>query len=150
MKGNSEDGVVKEMYVHLFLDKTSTWEITIINNDDKKKSAAIFIDPPMARAFGKQRRRMRTKIGRQQNSKYIILLVSNYRVNNNFLLTEREVCTEKYRTDVFFVQTEPLGRGLYKKTEVRYFSVHTEQGRLIKSLLYGIYRHLYSIQTRNA
>jgi hypothetical protein len=32
----------------------------------------------------------------------------------NFLLTEREV---------FFVQTEPVGRGLYKKTEVRYFSV---------------------------
>jgi hypothetical protein len=69
---------------------------------------------------------------------------------NNFLLTEREVCTEKYRTEVFFVQTEPLGRGLYKKTEVRYFSVHTEQARLIKSLLYGIYRHLYSKQTRNA
>ena len=68
----------------------------------------------------------------------------------NLLLTEREVCTEKYRTEVFFVQTEPVGRGLYKKTEVRYFSVHTEQARLIKSLLYGIYRHLYSKQTRNA
>ena len=68
----------------------------------------------------------------------------------NFLLTEREVCTEKYRTEVFFVQTEPVGRGLYKKTEVRYFSVHTEQTRLIKSLLYGIHRHLYLKQTRNA
>ena len=68
----------------------------------------------------------------------------------NFLLTEREVCTEKYRTEVFFVQTEPVGRGLYKKTEVRYFSVHTEQARLIKSLVYGIYRHLYLKQTRNA
>ena len=69
----------------------------------------------------------------------------------NFLLTEREVCTEKYRTEVFFVQTEPVGRGLYKKTVVRYFSVHTEQARLIKSLLYGIYiyRHLYLKQTRN-
>jgi hypothetical protein len=33
----------------------------------------------------------------------------------NFLLTEREVCTEKYRTEVFFVQTEPVGRGLYKR-----------------------------------
>jgi hypothetical protein len=31
-----------------------------------------------------------------------------------------------------------LLRGLYKKNEVRYFSVHTEQARLIKSLLYGI------------
>jgi hypothetical protein len=61
-----------------------------------------------------------------------------------------EVCTEKYRTEVFFVQTEPVGRGLYKKTEFRYFSVHTEQARLIKSLLYGIYRHLYLKQTRNA
>ena len=57
----------------------------------------------------------------------------------NFLLTEGEVCTEKYRTEVFSVQTEPVGRGLYKKTEVRYFSVHTEQARLIKSSLYGIY-----------
>jgi hypothetical protein len=46
--------------------------------------------------------------------------------------------TEKYRTEVFFVQTEPVGRGLYKKTEVRYFFVKTEQARLIKSL-YGIY-----------
>jgi hypothetical protein len=30
----------------------------------------------------------------------------------NFFLTEREVCIEKYRTevrDVFFVQTEPVG-----------------------------------------
>ena len=62
----------------------------------------------------------------------------------NFLLTEREVCTEKYWTDVFFVQTESIGRSLYKKTEVRYFSIHTEQARLIKSLLYCIYsRHLY-------
>jgi hypothetical protein len=50
-----------------------------------------------------------------------------------------EVCTEKYRTEVFFVQIEPVGRGLYKKTEFRWFSVHTEQGRLIKSLLYSIY-----------
>jgi hypothetical protein len=60
----------------------------------------------------------------------------------NFLLTEREVCTEKYRTEVFFVQTEPVGRGLYKKAVVRYFSVHTEQARLIKSLLYGIYIYI--------
>jgi hypothetical protein len=68
----------------------------------------------------------------------------------NFLLTEREVFTEKYRTEVFFVQTEPIGQGLYKKTEVRYFSVKAEQAWLIKSLLYGNYRHLYSKQTRNA
>jgi hypothetical protein len=59
-------------------------------------------------------------------------------VYTNFLVTEREVFTEKYRTEVFFVQTEPVGRGLYKKTEVRYFFVKTEQARLIKSL-YGIY-----------
>jgi hypothetical protein len=32
---------------------------------------------------------------------------------------------------LFFVQTEPVGRGLYKKTEVQYFSVHTKQARLI-------------------
>jgi hypothetical protein len=69
---------------------------------------------------------------------------------NNFLLTEREVFTEKYRTSVFFVQTEPVGRGLYKKTKVRYFPVKTEQARLIKGLLYGIYRHLYLKQKRKA
>jgi hypothetical protein len=33
----------------------------------------------------------------------------------------------------------PVVQGLYKMTEVRYFSVHTEQTRSIKSLLYGIY-----------
>jgi hypothetical protein len=35
--------------------------------------------------------------------KYEIVIISN------FLLTEREVCTEKYRTKVFFVQTESVG-----------------------------------------
>jgi hypothetical protein len=65
----------------------------------------------------------------------------------NFLLTEREVCTEKYWTEVFFVQIEPIGRGLYKKTEVPYFSVKTKQERLIKSLLHGIYMHLYKLET---
>ena len=75
---------------------------------------------------------------------------SDISLYKKLLLTEREVCTEKYGTYVFFVQTEPVSRGLYKKTEVRYFSVKTEQARLIKSLLYGIYRHLYLKQTRNA
>jgi hypothetical protein len=59
--------------------------------------------------------------------KFSLIVVKNI---TNFILTE--VCTEKYRTEVFFVQTEPVGRGLYKKTEFRYFSVHSEQGRLIK------------------
>jgi hypothetical protein len=31
--------------------------------------------------------------------------------NINFLLTEREVFTQKYQTEVFFVQAEPVGRG---------------------------------------
>ena len=70
-------------------------------------------------------------------------------LNINFLLTEREVFTKKCRAEVFFVQTEPVGLGLYKKSEVRYLSVKTEQARLIKSLLYGIYMHLYSKQPRN-
>jgi hypothetical protein len=52
--------------------------------------------------------------------------------NNNFLFSEREVFTEKYWTEVFFVQTEPVGRGLNKKTEGRYFSVKTEQAKLIE------------------
>ena len=67
-----------------------------------------------------------------------------------FLLTEREVCTEKYQIQVFFVHTEPGGRGLYKKTEIRYFSAHSEQARLIKSLLYGIYWHLYLKKTQDS
>jgi hypothetical protein len=40
---------------------------------------------------------------------------------NNFLLTEREVCTKKYRTKVFFVQTKPVGQALYKKTVLQCF-----------------------------
>ena len=55
-----------------------------------------------------------------------------YFQNINFLC---EIFTEKYRTEVFFVQTEPVGRGLYKKTKVRYFSVRTKQARLIKSFI---------------
>jgi hypothetical protein len=65
-----------------------------------------------------------------------------------FLLTEREVYIEKYQTQVFFVQTEPGGWGLYKKTVIRYFSAHTEQARLLKSFLYGIYWHLYLKKTQ--
>jgi hypothetical protein len=53
MKADSEDGVVNEVGIHLFLDQMFTWQIIIIKNDDRKNSAAIFIDPPMARAFGK-------------------------------------------------------------------------------------------------
>jgi hypothetical protein len=70
-----------------------------------------------------------------------VLKAAPYNFPITSLLTEREGtdCTEKYRTEVFFAQTEPVGRGLYKKTEVQYFSVHSEQARLIKSLLYGIY-----------
>jgi hypothetical protein len=91
-----------------------------------------------------------------KNSQCKCMLYSNCNINHaitNFLLTEREVLAEKYWIEVFFVQTEPVGRGLYKKTKVRYFSVKTKLSeviRLIKSLLYGIYRHLYLKQTRNA
>ena len=48
--------------------------------------------------------------------------------NKKLLLTERKVCTEKYRTEVSLVQTE--------------------QARLIKSLLYGVW-HLELKQTKN-
>ena len=61
---------------------------------------------------------------------------------NDFLLTEREVCNENYRTKVVFVQTKPVGQGLYEKTVLQCFSVHTQQARLTKSLSYDIYRHL--------
>ena len=32
----------------------------------------------------------------------------------NFLLTKREVVAEKYRTEIFFEQTEPVWQGSYK------------------------------------
>ena len=51
-------------------------------------------------------------------------------------LTEREVFTEKYRNEIFFVQTKAK---FVHKTKVRYLSVKTKLARLIKSLLYGIY-----------
>jgi hypothetical protein len=76
--------------------------------------------------------------------------ISKYGILKAYWPIVRSVRTVKYQTEIFFVQTESAGRGLYKKTEVRYFSVHTEQARSIKRLLYGIYRHLYLKQTRNA
>jgi hypothetical protein len=38
---------------------------------------------------------------------------SNFYIYMNFLLIKREVVAEKYRTEVFFVQTEPVWRGSY-------------------------------------
>jgi hypothetical protein len=41
--------------------------------------------------------------------------------NNNFVLTKREVCMYREISDRgLFLQTEPVGRGLYKQTDVRY------------------------------
>ena len=37
----------------------------------------------------------------------------------------------------FSVQTEPVWQSLYKKTEVRYFSLKTKKAKLLKGL-YGI------------
>ena len=51
------------------------------------------------------------------------------------LLTEREVCTVKYQTEVL-VRTK-RARSELKKTEVRYFTVQTKQARSINCLLYG-------------
>jgi hypothetical protein len=60
MEGDNEHSFVEEAGVHLYLDQTFSSEIRIVVNDDEKnKSATIFIDPPMARAFGKQRRKRR-------------------------------------------------------------------------------------------
>jgi hypothetical protein len=63
----------------------------------------------------------------------------------NFLLTKREVCTEKYRTEVFFVQTEPIGRGCTKRLRSDIsLHVHTEVNKKF------VFWHLYLKQTRNA
>jgi hypothetical protein len=81
IKCNSDDGVVKSsisqvntwsiyFWTKLSLGKfSSSFLLTRIPKwtRDRNKSAAIFMNPPMVRAFGKQRKRMRTKIG-QQNS----------------------------------------------------------------------------------
>ena len=42
--------------VYLRLDQDYTWEVRIVMKNDTNKSATIFIDPPMLRATGKQRR----------------------------------------------------------------------------------------------
>ena len=57
----------------------------------------------------------------------------------NYLLTDREVCTEKYPPKVFCTDRAVFGKVCAKKTKGGYFSVQTERGRLIKVLLYGIF-----------
>jgi hypothetical protein len=64
----------------------------------------------------------------------------------DFLLTEHEVCTE-----LLINRTRARrARFVQKDRGPIFLCTYTEQARLIKSLLYGIYRHLYLKQTRNA
>jgi hypothetical protein len=51
--------------------------------------------------------------------------------------TEREVCTVKYQTVVFYYGPSDEGAKSMQKTEVWYFTVQTEQARSIIGLLYG-------------
>jgi hypothetical protein len=65
----------------------------------------------------------------------------------SFLLIEREVCTEKYGTEVFFVETEPVqkDRGpIFLCTAYRASEVNK------RFIIYAIDKHLYLKQTKNA
>ena len=53
----------------------------------------------------------------------------------DYLLTEFEVCTEKYLPEVFVGPSEVCA----EKTSGKYFPVQTEQTRLIRNLLYGFW-----------
>jgi hypothetical protein len=48
---------------------------------------------------------------------------------NNFLLTEREVCTKKYRTKVFFVQTQPRRASFVQKDRAPMFFLYIQSKR---------------------
>ena len=52
-----------------------------------------------------------------------------------YLLTECEVDTEKYLSEVF-VQTKRRSEVYAEKTEGKYFPVQTEQTKLIRNLLF--------------
>jgi hypothetical protein len=55
MNGNKEGDLFKRVAVLLRLNRTFRWEILLMFEDNKNKSAAIFIDPPTFRAYGKQK-----------------------------------------------------------------------------------------------
>jgi hypothetical protein len=69
-----------------------------------------------------------------------------YYIQNTITYRILLIHTEYYYNSIF--STSVLRKGLYMQKDRGY--IHTEQTRLIKSLLYGIYRHLYLKQTRNA
>ena len=49
-------------------------------------------------------------------------------VDINYLLTEREICTEKTSPEVLTVQTEPFRRGLSGQDRGRYFRIFSKRG----------------------
>ena len=55
-------------------------------------------------------------------------ILAREKIHIKGLLTEREICSVKSRTEVL--------KGL-KKTKVRYFTVQTEQARSMNCLLHG-------------
>ncbi|CAB4026390.1 Hypothetical predicted protein [Paramuricea clavata] len=55
MNGNKEEGIMKGVAVLLRLNKTFSWEIRLMFEGNKNKSAAIFIDPPTFRAYALQK-----------------------------------------------------------------------------------------------
>ena len=71
---------------------------------------------------------------------YLHIRVYIYTCINNidYLLSECEVCTEKYLPEVFASE----------KTEGKYFPAQTEQTRLIRNLLYGFWFLFSSLLTK--
>ena len=71
-----------------------------------------------------------------QNFSQLKLLHTGTRVNNDFLLAEREGRTGEYWPEVVIVRTS-LRLVRTKTTGGQYSSVRLEQARLVSSLLYG-------------
>mgnify|MGYP001795967485 CR=1 FL=1 len=58
---------------------------------------------------------------------------------NKRLLAEREVCMEKYHTEVVLTVRTERSEVRTKKNEIWYIYIQTEQARLISRLLYDFF-----------
>ena len=65
-------------------------------------------------------------------------------------LTEREVFTEKYRTEIFFSTDQARRARFVHKDQGPIFLCKDQASEVNNKFLYGIDRHLYLKQTRNA
>ena len=66
----------------------------------------------------------------------------------DYLLTECEVCAEKYLLEVFIQTDRRRSEVCAEKIEGKYFSVQTKQTRLIRNLLYDFWLISSSLLTK--